>query len=567
MDPGHAKEGLPPSESKAHSGASTMADIARRISELRVHIPPPMEVPRQFDDVTQEQLENHLHPTFETEHTEGNVGTLDEMMPTLKMRRLSFQFIDDFAYILSSDRRRRRRVSSPPPVFEGITIPTVDDTPIPIPVTIPAISPPTQAEPEPEHKPEPVPETDLQAEPITATTTATTTTPTTTTPDTRPDTRALFIMRLPHGVTASDILACIRDTGKVRSLRIIRNPSPNTGRRFAPNAELQFFTIESNRRFFNNTRGGFFVNGRRARVTWSRSLLVGEDWPDTEYMRSNSRVLVVTGSKEVVRMGAIRALLREKGQGLPCEIERVEDVAVEKEGEVGYEIHFVSFAPDAQMAWMLLTDELGPKGDWAEAQSSAQSVRRQQTIWRPSTAPGVPKSNPGSTEPRPERGTNWVYTSLGPGRDAVWEGRSPEVRASIHAIHRTIVLGEKIAQQPPPPDPLVQMLCEQASSFAHMDLRGGMKEVPPVFGGVQPEKIHHVAPVRKVAPAAVVAGVPGFVNQGNFNHSRRSSAPQRSAVKSPWDNPATRAAWDKTVGRAQPTRRASQRRQHGDAMW
>jgi hypothetical protein len=97
------------------------------------------------------------------------------------------------------------------------------------------------------------------------------------------------------------------------------------------------------------------------RVTWSHKL-ADEEYPVTDLTKDHSRVLTVIGEKGSFSLQEIKEMLARHEFGeAGCEIEGVVDVCV-GEGEVGYDIHLVSFAPDAQIAWMVLNRELGERG-------------------------------------------------------------------------------------------------------------------------------------------------------------------------------------------------------------
>ncbi|KAK4442684.1 hypothetical protein QBC34DRAFT_431387 [Podospora aff. communis PSN243] len=115
---------------------------------------------------------------------------------------------------------------------------------------------------------------------------ATTTSTSTQTPDPSITPRALFLLRLPHGVTPTTILSSIRGYDKVRSLTITHKPGPPS-RRTRPTAELQFFTHAANERFFKDTSKGFQVGGHKIRVAWS-SKPADEEYPVNDATRDHS---------------------------------------------------------------------------------------------------------------------------------------------------------------------------------------------------------------------------------------------------------------------------------------
>ncbi|KAK0610958.1 hypothetical protein B0T14DRAFT_593804 [Immersiella caudata] len=170
----------------------------------------------------------------------------------------------------------------------------------------------------------------------------------------------LLLLRLPHDITPTTLLSSIRNIDKIRTLTITRKPGSH------PSANLQFFTHAANSRFYTSTRQGLTIAGHRVLVIWSRKL-ADKEYPVNEITRDHSRVMRITGRKEVVDLRVIKEILeRREGYLHPevsCEVENVDEISVGlREEEVGYEIRFVAFAPDTQIAWMVLERELEGRG-------------------------------------------------------------------------------------------------------------------------------------------------------------------------------------------------------------
>lgn len=117
---------------------------------------------------------------------------------------------------------------------------------------------------------------------------------------------SLYIRGMGASVTFSDILAAIRNTGKVYSLFV--NPPSESHPGSA--AKICFFTRAAAERFYNATRDGFMAKGDNclAEVVWNRVLVpehTRKDW------RNACRVVIVRGPKEIVNRVSILRIIQE----------------------------------------------------------------------------------------------------------------------------------------------------------------------------------------------------------------------------------------------------------------
>lgn len=115
---------------------------------------------------------------------------------------------------------------------------------------------------------------------------------------------SLYIRGMGASVTFSDILAAIRNTGKVYSLFV--NPPSETHHGSA--AKICFFTRAAAEKLYNATRDGFLAKGDGclAEVVWNRVLVPEHtrmDW------RNACRVVLVRGPKRIVNHANILAII------------------------------------------------------------------------------------------------------------------------------------------------------------------------------------------------------------------------------------------------------------------
>ncbi|KAK1830979.1 hypothetical protein QBC39DRAFT_352602 [Podospora conica] len=165
---------------------------------------------------------------------------------------------------------------------------------------------------------------------------------------------SLWIRGMAPSVVFSDILALIRNTGKVYSIFV--NP-PSSGHAGSA-AKICFFTRAAAEKFFNDTRGGFLIKGHRAVVLWNRILLPEHN---TNKWKKACRVVIVQGPRDLVNLRRIYEILDQNIR--KYDLERATEKAHEfRHGHAEVELHFGSFRAQGESAWIVLKRNWQAKG-------------------------------------------------------------------------------------------------------------------------------------------------------------------------------------------------------------
>jgi hypothetical protein len=164
---------------------------------------------------------------------------------------------------------------------------------------------------------------------------------------------SLWLTRLPPNVTYTDLLAAIRDTGRVYQTHINR-PVPDKGHHTSA-GKIVFFDRASAERFFNwSANNGLAIPGYpgfTARVAWNRVLAAAVDGPST---KDFSRVLLISGPKHMVNADFLTAYFRSKLDfNIDCIIDHGGD-----DYRATIEYRFGSYRCQAESAKMAITREL-----------------------------------------------------------------------------------------------------------------------------------------------------------------------------------------------------------------
>lgn len=166
---------------------------------------------------------------------------------------------------------------------------------------------------------------------------------------------SLYIRGMDASVTFSDILATIRNTGKVYSLFV--NPPLETHPGSA--AKICFFTRAAAGKLYNATRDGFLAKGDDclAEVVWNRFLVpehTRKDW------RNACRVVLVRGPKRIVNQANILAIIDANRR--MYDLDRVtERVFAPIRGFSLVEMQFGSFRTQGHSVFIVLNRALAGK--------------------------------------------------------------------------------------------------------------------------------------------------------------------------------------------------------------
>lgn len=165
---------------------------------------------------------------------------------------------------------------------------------------------------------------------------------------------SLYIRGLGPSVTFSDILAVIRNTGRVYSIFV----NPPSEDHWGSAAKLSFFTRAAAETFYNATRNGFWVKGHCAEVLWNRVLVaehVQRNW------QTASRVVIIRGRKSIVNLTTVLGIIDNNIR--MYELEHVTEKDYEQiQGWLEIELHFGSFRAQGHSAFIVLKRVLGRKG-------------------------------------------------------------------------------------------------------------------------------------------------------------------------------------------------------------
>ncbi|KAK1771621.1 hypothetical protein QBC33DRAFT_592071 [Phialemonium atrogriseum] len=161
---------------------------------------------------------------------------------------------------------------------------------------------------------------------------------------------SLFILNLPADITTRELLANIRNAGRVYATHI-NAPEPDKGHGTCA-AKVIFFERPAAEHLFDQCRGagGFAMAGRaeRGRVIWNRIRTAEQGGP-----RHQTRVLQIAGPAGVVNEPFLTAYFQSK---LDFQVDEVLDVGGAAERRV-VEYRFGSFRCQAEAARMALARE------------------------------------------------------------------------------------------------------------------------------------------------------------------------------------------------------------------
>lgn len=121
---------------------------------------------------------------------------------------------------------------------------------------------------------------------------------------------SFWLENLPPNVDCGMILGSLRDIGRVYALHINNGECGGRGRHHTAGAKLTFFTIEDAQRFFQFSivDSALTIGGLPTRVLRNR-VKVG---PQSGLPTDHTRVLVVTGSSQVITVEFLETFFREK---------------------------------------------------------------------------------------------------------------------------------------------------------------------------------------------------------------------------------------------------------------
>ncbi|SPQ19812.1 e3b9f3ce-597e-4bda-91ec-0928be282e28 [Thermothielavioides terrestris] len=159
---------------------------------------------------------------------------------------------------------------------------------------------------------------------------------------------SVFITGLPPNITTHQLLAAIRDTGRVWA-SVVYPPTWEYG---PSAAKVTFFTAEAAQTFLrrSNSAGqpGFIVGNRRARVCPDRNRVAAPRAP-----ADHTRVLSIAGPKELVNTANLSALFSA------AFVYETDDVIALVTGNVinVLEWHFGSYRCQAEWAWRRLRSD------------------------------------------------------------------------------------------------------------------------------------------------------------------------------------------------------------------
>jgi len=164
-------------------------------------------------------------------------------------------------------------------------------------------------------------------------------------PITEEENCSFYLRGLPADVKITDILAAIRNTGKVWQCHV----NPPTGPHRHSAAKLTFFTRESAQKFYADNKNGFSVGSHLADVLWNR-IRVPEQIGGTA---QKSRVVRIRGPWTFVNSDNIRRILDEGMKFYDVEKARQSVFGL----EMVLELHFGSFRAQAEAAEILVQRE------------------------------------------------------------------------------------------------------------------------------------------------------------------------------------------------------------------
>ncbi|RKU48901.1 hypothetical protein DL546_008782 [Coniochaeta pulveracea] len=164
---------------------------------------------------------------------------------------------------------------------------------------------------------------------------------------------SLWLTKLPPNLTYTDLLAVIRDVGRVYQTHINR-PQPDKGHHTSA-GKIVFFDRASAERFFERFADSGLVfpgyPGFTGRVAWNRVLAAAVDGPGTKEL---SRVLLISGPKEMVTAEYLTQYFRSKLDfNIDCIIDHGGD-----DYRATVEYRFGSFRCQAESAKMAVTREM-----------------------------------------------------------------------------------------------------------------------------------------------------------------------------------------------------------------
>jgi hypothetical protein len=166
---------------------------------------------------------------------------------------------------------------------------------------------------------------------------------------------SLFIMGLPPTLTFTQLLATVRDTGRVYATHV-NSPEPDKGHLTCA-AKLIFFERRAAERFYDrHLQGGLRIPGHPgyvARVVWNRIKTAAPAQP-----RHYTRVLMVAGPATIANPAFLTAYFRSK---LDFDVDEVFDRGAMGDRRL-VEYRFGSFRCQAEAAKMSVTREMGDLG-------------------------------------------------------------------------------------------------------------------------------------------------------------------------------------------------------------
>ncbi|KAK0724931.1 hypothetical protein B0H67DRAFT_641407 [Lasiosphaeris hirsuta] len=161
---------------------------------------------------------------------------------------------------------------------------------------------------------------------------------------------AVFITGLPATINTRELLAHIRETGRVWQSHI----NPSNGQHNFAAAKVTFFVRAAAENFVNATRNGFFVGGDQAHVSYNRHKVRSQ--PMGVY---KSRVLIVRGNPTWVNLPDLLAIVQTTLRFWDLDEHFTRQIA---EDEVEITMQFGSFRAQAESAHIVLNRRLGRLG-------------------------------------------------------------------------------------------------------------------------------------------------------------------------------------------------------------
>jgi hypothetical protein len=166
---------------------------------------------------------------------------------------------------------------------------------------------------------------------------------------------ALFVIGLPPTITVTELLATIRNTGRVYATHI-NSPEPHKGHETCA-AKLIFFERRAAERFYErNQLGGLQIPGHPgyiSKVVWNRIKTAAPDHP-----KNYTRVLMIAGPVYIANSVFLTSYFKSK---LDFDIDEVFDRGSMGERRL-VEYRFGSFRCQAEAAKMAITREFADHG-------------------------------------------------------------------------------------------------------------------------------------------------------------------------------------------------------------